>query len=73
MQQFSDQIDEVERTQIDVIDVEDDQALYVGDRDEPEYQALATDRTESQARLAQLDETMRLTLQTLVRYATREA
>jgi hypothetical protein len=73
VQQFSDQIDNIERTQVDVLDVEDDQALYVGDQDEPEYQALATDRTESRARLAQLEETMRLTLQTLVRYATREA
>ena len=72
LQRFSDLIDGVERAGVDVLEVEDDLARYADDRDESEYQALAADRAEHGARLAEFEERMRRTPRVFVLYATGE-
>jgi hypothetical protein len=72
MQRLSDEIDQVERARLDIRTVEGGQELLRDDRDAPEYLALAGDLEEFMADLVRLEGTIRQTLDSIVRSATRE-
>jgi ppGpp synthetase/RelA/SpoT-type nucleotidyltranferase len=72
MQEFSDQIERVERMRSAMVDVELGLMRYVGETDADEYQALVTDDEETRSAVARLEGNLRRTLEVLGRYAIQE-
>jgi len=73
MQQFSDEIDRVERARLEIMDVEDDMIMQWGDPTSQQYLALAGDAQELRAAIDGLEAELTRRLMLLVRYATQEA